>query len=326
MTAYAGSSPERPRDLTRPDLPLPQPGPGNTAAPPPLRPPAPPPAAPGTAQAPARPSGENWHRMHYPIGTFLVAYGVTGLVTGALGWSDRREELAEYVGSGLATPALAGVKLIEVLLVALAVAGLMRRRDVWFLPALTGWLAGFAVFAVLDVFKGKWLGLLEHAVFLGGFALLLLVSYGLSVKARVGRATAPPPSPSPSSAVGSAGPAEVSTPATAPGAGSGSASGRPGGLSRTQEFALATLNRLQQRVPSSPAQPPAPTPAPAPPAPAPAANETMVDAPPPQASSSSPQAQATAPQQIPQDPPKPSNSPKATAPMPLPEPSDSPDD
>ncbi|XVQ13300.1 hypothetical protein ACQP1W_12395 [Spirillospora sp. CA-255316] len=275
MTAYAGSSPERPRDLTRPDLPLPKPGEGNATAPPPLQPPVPPSAPAG--QAPSLGSGRNWHRFHYPVGAFLIAYGVTGFVTGLLSWSDRREELAGYIGSGLATPGLATVKLVELLLVALTVAGLVRRRDVWFLPVLTGWLAGFAVFAVLDVFKGKWLSLLEHAVFLGGLGLLLFVSYGLSVKARVGRAEAARrPAPSPSTTEGSeAAPAQTAEPAPVP--------GQPGGLTRTQEFALATLNRWQQRGASSPTPPPpAPATPPAPaavPAPTPvSADETVLDA------------------------------------------------
>ena len=293
MTAYAGSSPERPRDLTRPDLPLPEPGRGD--APPPLRPPVPP--APGAAdRASSSGGGRNWHRMHYPVGAFLAAYGVTGLVTGLIGWSGRREELAGYVGSGPATPGLAAVKLVELLLLALTVAGLVRRKDVWFLPVLTGWLAGFAVFAVLDVVKGKWLSLLEHVVFLGGFGLLLFVSYGLSVKARVGRAAAAAPAAS--------GPA-------APGAAPPSGPEKP--LTRTQELALAALNRWQQRgasltsssssgPPGSPSPSGAPRPAapaasgagsapPKVPAPAPpSGDETVVDVEPPEPQAPEPDA------------------------------------
>ncbi|MEW2358286.1 hypothetical protein [Spirillospora sp. NPDC029432] len=301
MTAHAGPSPETPRDLTRPDLPLPE-APGTAPAPPPLpRPPEPPASGPAPAAPPASAGGgRNWHRFHYPIGIFLVAYGATGFATALIGWNDRREELAGYIGAGMATPVLAAVKMVELALVALALAGVVRRRDIWFLPALTGWLAGFAVFAVLDVVKGKWGGLLEHAVYLAAFALLLFVSYGLSVKARVGRAAKAQPRPEAAQAAQAAqsvpagdAPAPAAPPAAAPVPAPGSAPvpGRP--LTRTQEFALATLNRWQeaaksatggnalpwqhnQRPAPAPASTPAPSSAPAPapapsPAPAPAA-------------------------------------------------------
>jgi len=263
--------------------------------------------------------------MHYPIGVFLVAYGVTGLVTGLIGWDDRREELAGYVGAGAATAALAVVKAIELALVALAVAGIGRRRDVWFLPALAGWLAGFGVFALLDLVKGNWGALLEHVVFLAAFALLLFLSYGLSVKARVGRAAAartaapPPDAPAPSPAAPS-----VPAPVPAPSA----------NLSRTQEFALAALNRLQQRVtpafgaprPRPPAPPsPSPSPAPAPdpdPAPDPPPSEdgsprTVVDAEAPEPAAGDGDRTVQTP--LPENRPTP---PDATRPLPLPDPSD----
>jgi hypothetical protein len=185
---------ERSVKLTRPALPLP--GRGGTA--------------PGTG---------NWHRFHYPIGAFAIAYGVTGLAGALISWGDRHDELAGYVGAGLATPALVLVKVVELLLVLLVVAGVARRRDVWFLPALTGWVAGFALFALLDVIKGKWGGLLEHAIYLAVFAFLLFGSYALSVKARVG----------------------------APARSKAGDQVRPSGLTRTQELALEALNRWQQR-------------------------------------------------------------------------------
>ncbi|MEU5878352.1 hypothetical protein [Spirillospora sp. NPDC047279] len=185
---------------------------------------------------PTAPGGKNWHRFHYPVGVFLLAYGVTGIVSAALGWSDRRDELAGYLGSGVATPLLVTVKVLEGLLLLVALAGLIRRRDVWFLPALTGWVAGFAVFCVLDVVKGKWTGLLEHALYLAFFLLLLGLTYALSVKARVGGRKAPPaPSPVP------AGPPDQHV---APAG---------GGLTRTQELALAALNRWQRGVSQQPA-------------------------------------------------------------------------
>ncbi|GLZ04437.1 hypothetical protein Acsp03_19030 [Actinomadura sp. NBRC 104412] len=326
MTAQAGSGPDRHRDLTRPDLPLPRPLSGQAPAPPPpLAPPVPPEPAPPRS-VPSR--GRNWHRMHYPIGVFLVAYGVTGLVTGLIGWDDRREELAGYVGAGAATAVLAVVKAIELALVALAVAGIGRRRDVWFLPALAGWLAGFGVFTLLDLVKGNWGALLEHVVFLAAFALLLFLSYGLSVKARVGRAAAARTAPPPPDAPAPAAPG-VPAPVAAPSA----------NLSRTQEFALAALNRLQQRVtpafgaprPRPPAPPspspspaaasasapdPAPAPAPAPPS-EDASPQTVVDAEAPEPAAGDGDRTVQAP--LPAKRPAP---PDATRPLPLPDSSD----
>ncbi|MFI0354105.1 hypothetical protein [Actinomadura sp. 9N407] len=341
MTAYAGSSPEGHRDLTRPDLRLPQ-SPGSTPVPPPLQPPVPPPAT-VPDRAPAA-GGQNWHRFHYPIGAFLVAYGFAGFATALIGWGDRRAELAGYIGSGLATPVLAAVKMVELVLVVLVLAGVVRRRDVWFLPALAGWLVGFGVFAVLDVVKGKWGGLLEHAVYLAAFALLLFLSYGLSVKARVGRAAkpeaAPPVQPGqpgqpgqpvpPMQPVAGAVPAPSPVPAPVPVP--VAAPGQP--LTRTQEFALATLNRVQEAarsatgghaLPWNHQQAPAPAPAPSP-APAPVrdvASETVMDVQPPQNAHAQQTAQAPQDAQATQafEPPKPPARPPAdaTRPMPLPE-------
>ncbi|GAA4154825.1 hypothetical protein [Actinomadura keratinilytica] len=195
--------------LTRPDLPLP----GRTGN------------ASGTG---------NWHRFHYPIGVFATAYGATGLLTALISWDDRRAELADYLGSGLASPALVLVKVVELLLVALTVAGLARRRDVWLLPALAGWAAGFALFAVVDVVKGRWGGLLEHTLYLAGFAFLLFLSYALSVRVRVGRGALPRPAERPVAGAGADSDASDSEL-------------RPSGLTRTQELALEALNRWQQR-------------------------------------------------------------------------------
>jgi hypothetical protein len=212
-------------EQTRPDVPQPfQP-------PPEPQVPAQRPAEPPAPQPETRETGvENWHRLHYPIGFFLVAYGLTTVVLSLLGWSAHREGIEGYLGEGIAGPALIVVKVAETLLVLLALAGLLRRRDVWFLPGLVGWLSGFGVFCLLDVVKGKLDRLPEHFAFLVLFAALLFLSYALGVKVRVGReAPAPDPETTPE------------------------ADGRPGGLSRTQEFALAALNRWQ-RQPDPPPQ------------------------------------------------------------------------
>jgi len=236
MGAYTVAVPGPDPKLTRPDQPLP-PRPGGGATPV-LANPLPPAA-----------TAENWHRFHFPIGVFLVAYGVTGLLFAGIGWSDRREEMAGYLGSGASSGALVAVKAVELLLVLITVAGLARRKDVWLLPALAGWILGFAVFCVLDVVKGKWSGLAEHAVYLVGFVLLLFLTYALSVKARVGRGHQPPPPP------GAPG-----KPVAGP--------GMPR-LTRTQEMALAAINRWQRQPGplGSPPPPPGNSPPPPPPAP-----------------------------------------------------------
>ncbi len=158
-----------------------------------------------------------WHRFHYAVGVFIIAYGVTGLVSAVLLWGDRLDEIEGYFGSGPATGVLVFAKVVEALLVLSAVAGVVLRRDMLFVPPLAGWMAGFAMFAVLDVFKGRWGGLIEHLLYLAAFVVLLFVSYGLSAKAQL--AGAPKEAEPGSSPVG------------------------PRGLTRTQEFALQAIER-----------------------------------------------------------------------------------
>jgi hypothetical protein len=164
-------------------------------------------------ERPAPATAAGWHWFHYPVGIFLVAYGAAGIPLLAIGWSDRHREMATYlaktIGLGIATPTLVSAKVAEVLLTLLALAGLLRRRDVWYLPAILGWIAVFAAFCVLDIWSGRFGGLAEHMIYLLGFLLLLAASFAFGVKARV------------------------------------SAAPRPR-LTRTQEMALAALNRWQR--------------------------------------------------------------------------------
>ncbi|MEO3828609.1 hypothetical protein [Actinomadura sp. B10D3] len=168
-----------------------------------------------------------WHRFHYAIGVFLIAYGAAGLLSAAVLWGDRVEEIEGYFGSGPATAVLVLVKVAEMLLVLSAAAGLVLRRDMLLVPPMAGWMAGFAMFAVLDVFTGRWGGLLQHLVYLAGFVVLLFVSYGLSAKAQLAAARK------------GAAPAAPDTPGRG-----------PGGLTRTQEFALQAINRAASRAAS----------------------------------------------------------------------------
>jgi hypothetical protein len=163
-----------------------------------------------------------WHRKHYPIGVFLVVYGLTSLVAGLLGSSDRKMELAQYVPAGNTGTLLTALKAIEGLLLLLSLIGLLRRRYVWFLPGLLGWSGGFAVFCLLDIWKGNVGGLIEHFIYALVFGLLLFLTYALGAKASVAqRPTVPAYNP-------------VGNP--------------PAGMSRTQEIALNALSRWQ-RVP-----------------------------------------------------------------------------
>ncbi|MGI8336687.1 hypothetical protein ACRYCC_42655, partial [Actinomadura scrupuli] len=206
--------------------------------------------APAAPQAPAagRPlppaspaQSGNWHRYHYPIGIFLTLYGLTGLLSTLIGWSDHRKEIAAYLSktagldTGLATPVLVVLHVIETLLILVTLAGLLRRRDVWFLPVLFGWIAGFAVFCVLDVWAGTMGLLAEHAVYLAGFTVVLFLSYALGVRARVGQARPP---------------------------GRSRGEAAPQNLSRTQELALSALNRWQRTAPPGHAPSPPGTPPP----------------------------------------------------------------
>ncbi|RSN54087.1 hypothetical protein [Actinomadura sp. WAC 06369] len=221
------AEPADPADATAP-APLPAPEPAAPAAAPsvpaprPSPSPSPAPAPPvqgGTSGAAAPGESPTWHRQHYTVGVFLLAYGVMSLISGALLWGDRREEVGDYFASGPSGAILVLAKAVQVLLVLLTAAAVARRRDTWFVPPLAGWMAGFALFAVLDVFNARWGGLLEHLLYLAGFVILLFLSYGLSAKAQVGGAAR-----------------RVSGP-EAP----------PEGLTRTQELALAAINRLPRR-------------------------------------------------------------------------------
>ncbi|RFS85680.1 hypothetical protein D0T12_11815 [Actinomadura spongiicola] len=173
-------------------------------------------AAPGAGRAGGPSGARTWHRFHYAVGVFLIAYGVTNLAGAVVLWGDRRDEIEGYFGAGPAVAVLVLVKLFEAALLLAAAAGVALRRDLLFVPATAGWMAGFAMFGVLDVFTARWGGLLEHLLYLVGFVTLLFVSYGLSTKAQLAAA---PRDAEPGSARG------------------------PGGLTRTQEFALQTINR-----------------------------------------------------------------------------------
>lgn len=168
---------------------------------------------PGARPAPGL---STWHRLHYAVGVFLVAYGGTGLLSAVLLWNDRQDEIEGYFGSVPATAVLTFVKVVELALVASAAAGLVLRRDMLFVPPMAGWMAGFAMFAVLDVFTARWDGLIEHLLYLAAFVVLLFLSYGLSAKAQLAGAAK---------------------------AGGDGAPGDGPRLTRTQEFALQAINR-----------------------------------------------------------------------------------
>jgi len=215
----------------------------------------------GHSPQPAAASGGAWHRQHYAIGVFLVLYGLTNLVTGLLGFSNRKVEVAVYFGEGRAVPVLGAGKCVEALLLALTAAGLFRKRDVWFLPGLLGWVVGFAGLCVLDVVKGQFVTLAEHAVYTLVFGVLLFLSYALSARVRAARLQTsgqqgqqafpaqhgPVPAGAPQGMAPQGMAPQGMPPQGMPPQGMAPQGGpAPSGLSRTQEIALNTLNRWQR--------------------------------------------------------------------------------
>lgn len=179
----------------------------------------PPPSYGPPAQAMRQP--RLWHRMHTPVGVFLVVFGLGSTANAALRWSDHRTELGNLLSGTVnslansAGPLLVGAHVVEVLLVVVAVAGLARRRSVWFLPTILGWMVGFGVFAGLNIWAGNTTRVIEQVAYLGGFTILLFLSYALGVKARVNQQHAAAYADQP--------------------------------LTRTQELALAALSPWQRR-------------------------------------------------------------------------------
>lgn len=208
----------------------PAPQPAYQAPPQAAYPPPPPVMPPGQAMQPPptlqRP--RSWHRMHTPVGVFLVVFGLGTSVNAAYRWSDHRAELSDLLNGTLTSLAdsaaglLVAAHVVEVLLVVVALAGLARRRSVWFLPTILGWMVGFGVFAGLNVWAGNTARSVEQVAYLGGFTILLFLSYALGVKARVDQRQA--------SADAAAAAAYHNQP-----------------LTRTQEMALAALNSWHRR-------------------------------------------------------------------------------
>ncbi|WP_018655180.1 hypothetical protein [Actinomadura flavalba] len=282
MTVRGGTSPE----WTRPDQPLPRPqGEAPTF---PDAPAGPPPAA--------RP--ENWHRFHYPVGAFLVAFGVTSVAATGLAWSDRRAALADVVGAGLALPLLGLATAVQVLLVAAAVVALVRRRDFWFLPALALWTVGYGVFTAFSAINGEWGTLAVRVLYVLGFALLLALAYSLSVKARVGERRGPAAPASPrltrTQEMALAALQRARPPARAPGPDAAHAPGAPVRDAAPPPHPAPSPASAPDRGAAHTPGPPSATavdpgsardrdavPAPAPPGDAPAAGRTIVDAPQP---------------------------------------------
>ncbi|HEV7934761.1 MAG TPA: hypothetical protein VGP70_20930 [Actinomadura sp.] len=198
-------SPTAPHDSQPPPDPRTGPGPQSPPAtreplhspwpqvpPAPHGPPAPPTLGPVSSQPGSGPASERhtWHPFHSLIGVFLVTYGVTGALATIVGRAGHQQEIADYLaktigaGAAAATALLVAAKAVEILLTITALTGMLRRADVWLLPALFGWTAGFGVFCVLDLWGGFMGRLAEHVLFLLVFTALLYGSYVLSRKAR----------------------------------------------------------------------------------------------------------------------------------------------
>src|SRR5690348_7570325 len=110
---------------------------------------------------------DGWRLRHFPVGVSLVVFGGTR-VASLLDWSSRHRDAARMLGVGDgATTALLGVSAVaELLLTVAAVLAVGRRRAVWLLVALAGWLLEFLVLAVVAGVAGDGTRLAEHGVFL----------------------------------------------------------------------------------------------------------------------------------------------------------------
>ncbi|MCO6006482.1 hypothetical protein NE236_15965 [Actinoallomurus purpureus] len=166
--------------------------------------------------------GAGWHRLHYPVGVFLIVFGATR-VGSLLDWSGRHRDAARMLGVGDgAVTALLGVSAVgELLLTLVAVLAVSRRRDVWLLVALAGWLAEFLVLAVVAGVAGDVPRLAEHGLFLVAFGGLLAATYRWSGATRVsGRPGAPdavvsaPPQPALATLAAPLGPSVTTAEAT----------------------------------------------------------------------------------------------------------------
>ncbi|WP_433183483.1 hypothetical protein [Actinoallomurus sp. CA-150999] len=123
-------------------------------------------------------TGGGWRRRHVPVGVFLVVFGLTR-VASLLDWSSRHRDAARMLGVGDgATTALLGISAVaELLFTVAAVLAVGRRRAVWLLVALAGWLIEFLALAVVAGVTGDGRRLVEHGVFLLAFAVLFAVTY-----------------------------------------------------------------------------------------------------------------------------------------------------
>ncbi|MEV0403652.1 hypothetical protein [Actinoallomurus sp. NPDC050550] len=140
-------------------------------------------------------TGGGWRRRHVPVGVFLVVFGLTR-VASLLDWSSRHHDAAQMLGVGDgATTALLGVSAVaELLFTVAAVLAVGRRRAVWLLVALAGWLLEFLVLAVVAGVAGDRLRLVEHGVFLLVFGGLFAVTYR-SIKGTPAAVEPAPPVP-----------------------------------------------------------------------------------------------------------------------------------
>jgi hypothetical protein len=143
-------------------------------------------------------TGGGWHRLHLPVGVFLIVFGATR-VASLLDWSGRHRDAARMlgVGDGTTTVLLVGSALGELLLTVAAVLAVHRRRDVWLLAGLTGWSAESLLLTAVAAVAGDVPRLVEHAVFLLAFGGLLAATYRWSAAARASRDPSRPESADP---------------------------------------------------------------------------------------------------------------------------------
>lgn len=145
-----------------------------------------------------------WNPILMLLGVFLALFGILNFLELPLGWKDRNDQVARYLGAtvgagpGWVLPVLWAQKSVEGVLGVLALGGLVRRDARLVIAAIVGWMTIMCGFVFMDVWAADRAELQEHTVYFGIFALMLMIVVVLQTMQAVGahderRATARDP-------------------------------------------------------------------------------------------------------------------------------------
>lgn len=132
-----------------------------------------------------------WTRAHYLFAGFLAIFGLLNFAELPFGWKDRTEQFTRYLdkafglGSDWATPALWGMKSVELVLGTIAVLALTRRRVDWLALVTGAWMIVFTGMSVMDMRVADRAELLEHSSYFAAFSIMLVAILALSVGNRL---------------------------------------------------------------------------------------------------------------------------------------------